>query len=89
MQKQQFRKDDEVIDIILNQRGFIKEILGEVGGVRVFVEFYDKDYNFGCGWYKESGECDVFSERPTLLHYIDGYDYSKIDFNNLPKKLKE
>ena len=86
MQKQQFRKGDEVIDIILNQRGFIKEILGGVG---VFVEFYDKDYNFGCMWYKESGECDVFSDSPTLLHYIDGYDYSKIDFNNLPKKLKE
>ena len=79
---QEFRVGDEVIDIITGQRGKILEISTNDGGnYPICVSFNEEEYN-----YTLDGRYFVDDKYPRLLHYRDDYDYSIIDFNNLPKR---
>ena len=80
---QEFKVGDEVIDIIS----------GEIGKV-TYIETPNKDsypisvdFNDDEGIYFTLNGRDFDADKhPRLLHYRDDYDYSVIDFNNLPKR---
>ena len=75
---QEFIVGDEVIDIITRQKGKIHEINTNDGSpcpICVSTKSYTLD-----------GKYYVNDKYPRLLHYRDDYDYSIIDFNNLPKR---
>ena len=78
----QFRVGDEVIDIITRQKGKIFKISAKDNSVfSMYVDFNErKDI------YALDGRYYAIDKYPRLLHYRDDYDYSIIDFNNLPKR---
>ncbi len=75
---QEFKVGDEVIDIITRQRGKIHQIFTNDNSpcpICVSTKSYTLD-----------GRYYVSDKYPRLLHYRDDYDYSIINFNNLPKR---
>ena len=80
---QEFKVGDKVIDIISGQ-------IGKVIGIDtllkikypIFVEFDDNE----TARFTLDGKYYGIDKYPRLLHYRDDYDYSAINFNNLPKK---
>ncbi len=81
---QKFKVGDEVIDIILGQKGKIHQISTDDNSIfPIYVSF-----NEGNITYTLDGRFHIHEKRPRLLHYRDDYDYDVIDFNNLPKRQK-
>ena len=78
---QEFKIGDEVIDIITGQRGKIVEI-GTNDNIifPIYVNFNEGEN------YILDGRYYTDDKYPRLLHYRSDYDYSIIDFNNLPKR---
>ena len=79
---QGFRVGDKVIDILLYEVGVVQDINYSPNipyGLSVEFKSGFKSYTIN-GCYLP--EC----KNPQLLHYRDDYDYSIIDFNNLPKR---
>jgi hypothetical protein len=80
---QVFRVGDKVYDIMLREIGIVTKII--LNDVSAFpIEVYYED----CGrvLYALEGRFLSRDKYPRLLHYRDDYDYSVIDFNNLPKR---
>ena len=77
---QEFRVGDKVIYYITNKIGIVARIIKHK-----FENKIDIVVNFGIN---DICEYEISSdiERPFLLHYREDYDYSVIDFNNLPKR---
>lgn len=80
---QEFKVGDKVIDII---RGRIGKVIGiytlNKDSYPIFVDFDD---NQTAAFTLDGKYCSI-DKYPRLLHYRDDYDYSVIDFNNLPKR---
>ena len=81
---QEFRVGDEVIDIISGRRGKIHQIsTNGISAFPIYVDFNETgSYTLDGRYYTD----DKYDKYPRLLHYRDDYDYSVIDFNNLPKR---
>lgn len=74
---QDFKNGDEAIDYIKGSRG------------RVIINDYNHTAYSVClngSYYTLNGKLKFSDVCPRLLHYRDDYDYTKIDFNNLPKR---
>jgi hypothetical protein len=83
---QVFRVGDKVYDIMLREIGIVTKII--LNDVSAFpIEVYYED----CGrvLYALEGRFLSRDKYPRLLHYRDDYDYSVIDFNNLPKRQEQ
>ena len=78
---QEFKVGDKVIDIIYGEIGVIKYINLDAA-YSIHVSFSDNTSDE----YLINGACRLYYKTPQLLHYRDDYDYSVIDFNNLPKR---
>lgn len=74
---QEFKVDDKVIDIITGKRGKVTNINKD--NYSIFVNFNEAGLTLDGRNYSDD-------KYPRLLHYRDDYDYSVIDFNNLPKR---
>ncbi|MDD2192653.1 MAG: hypothetical protein PHO12_08975 [Bacteroidales bacterium] len=81
---QEFRIGDEVIDIYTRQRGKIFRI--DTNNKNIFIVYVN--FNEKKDIYTLDGRLYFNDKYPRLLHYRDDYDYSIIDFNNLPKRQK-
>jgi hypothetical protein len=79
---QEFRVGDKVYDILLGKIGIVKRILNDISAFP--IEVYYEDY--GRVLYAHEGKFSSKDKYPRLLHYRNDYDYSVIDFNNLPKR---
>lgn len=80
---QEFRVGDKVYDILLGEIGIVKNII--LNNVSAFpIEVYYE--SCGIVFYALEGKYLSRDKYPRLLHYRDDYDYSVIDFNNLPKR---
>jgi hypothetical protein len=77
---QEFRVGDKVIDIISGLRGKIIDI--NTLNNSIFVDFDENEIAV----FTLDGRDYSIDKYPRLLHYRDDYDYSVIDFNNLPKR---
>ena len=80
---QEFKVGDKVYDIMLREIGIVTKII--LNDVSAFpIEVYYED----CGrvLYALEGRFLSRDKYPRLLHYRNDYDYSVIDFNNLPKR---
>lgn len=77
---QEFKIGDKVINIITGKRGKITyiETLNK-NNYPIFVDFNESGFTL-------DGRYCTDDKYPRLLHYRDDYDYTTIDFNNLPKK---
>ena len=82
---QEFRVGDKVIDIIKGKIGKVISINTLNKDDAIFVDFND-DVTTG---YTLDGRYYSMDKYPRLLHYRDDYDYSVIDFNNLPKRQEQ
>jgi len=79
-----FRSGDEVIDIISGKKGKVLIEDNLVLYYIILVKFEDgSKIN-----YMTDGRININDKRPRLFHYIKDYDYSKIDWNDLPKKIR-
>ena len=80
-ENQKFKVGDKVIDIITGQIGVVSKINILTNELLVLINTKNiyKAYNL-------NGKYNDFDKYPMLLHYRDDYDYSVIDFNNLPKR---
>ena len=80
---QEFKVGDEVVDIISGRRGKVAYIDSlNKDSSPIFVDFNDDE-----GLYFTLNGREYYTDKhQRLLHYRDDYDYSVIDFNNLPKK---
>lgn len=79
---QEFRIGDKVIDIITRQIGKILEIsTNDDSNFPIYISF-----NKSKEAYTLDGRYSINDRYPRLLHYRDDYDYSIIDFNNLPER---
>lgn len=80
---QEFKVGDEVVDIISGRRGKVTHIDAiNKDSSPIFVDFNDDE-----GLYFTLNGREYYTDKhQRLLHYRDDYDYSVIDFNNLPKK---
>ena len=80
---QEFKVGDKVIDII---RGRIGKVIGintlTKDSYPISVEFNDNEVIS----FTLDGRDYIRDKYPRLLHYRDDYDYSVINFNNLPKR---
>ena len=80
---QEFKVEDKVIDII---KGKIGKVIGidtlTKGSYPISVEFNDNEVIS----FTLDGRDYIRDKYPRLLHHRDDYDYSVIDFNNLPKR---
>ena len=85
---QSFKVGDKVIDIISREIGLVKGInLKESTLNKLKVEFHDEiPNNYQKLDYSLDGRYANIDKYPRLLHYRDNYDYTKIDFNNLPQR---
>ena len=79
---QEFKVGDEVVDIIKGKIGKIISINTLNKDDAIFVDF-NEDETTG---YTLDGKYYSLDKYPRLLHYRDDYDYSVIDFNNLPRR---
>ncbi len=80
---QKFKVGDEVIDIITGQRGKIFKISTNDDAILpIYVSSNEREEVY----YALDGRYYSSDKYPRLLHYRDDYDYSIIDFNNLPKR---
>ncbi len=81
---QEFKLGDEVIDIFTRQRGKILQIgTNDGGNFPIYVNFNEVEgYTLDGRYYSDD-------KYPRLLHYRNDYDYSIIDFNNLPKSKRQ
>lgn len=82
---QKFRVGNKVIDVITGKIGKVTciDVLNNDDIYPVLVDFNDDGLYFTL----DGREYDT-DKHPSLLHYRDDYDYSVIDFNNLPKEQK-
>jgi hypothetical protein len=80
---QEFKIGDKVYDIILGKVGIVKEINLQAGTAFLLKVVFE---NYGTVFYPLEGKSLSRDKYPRLLHYRDDYDYSGIDFNNLPKR---
>ena len=72
---QEFKEKDNVIDIITGRKGVVK-----ITGYSPYsVAVNGRTYTL-------KGKGIIDDIYPRLLHYRDDYDYTKIDFNNLPQR---
>lgn len=78
MENQNFKVGDEVFDILTQKKGVVEKMLGSA---LIKVEYKNVKK-----MYYMSGKSDEADKYPVLLHYNEDYDYTKPDFNNLPKK---
>lgn len=80
---QEFKIGDKVIDIISGVKGKVTciDTLNN-DSYPIFVEFNDNEE----ASFTLDGRYYSSDKHPSLLHYRDDYDYSVIDFNNLPKR---
>lgn len=79
---QEFKVGDKVIDILTGQRGKIIEInTNDDNPLPIYVSFSKgkEPYTLDGRYYPED-------KYPRLIHYRVDYDYSIINFNNLPKR---
>ena len=84
MNNQEFKIHDKVIDILIMK-------VGEIVSMTSMFQYYpikvifdgDKEIQ---DYYTEQGLRQTNFKTPSLLHYVEGYDYNKIDFDNLPKR---
>lgn len=81
---QDFRINDNVIDIITRARGKISEINTNDNILPMYVSLNEGEY-----FYTLDGRRFIHDKYPRLLHYRDDYDYDVIDFNNLPKSKRQ
>ena len=94
---QEFKVGDKVIDIIRGKRGkvtcietlnkdsysiFVDFDDNETASYSIFVDFDDNE----TASFTLDGRYYSIDKYPRLLHYRDDYDYSVIDFNNLPQR---
>lgn len=80
MKNPEFKEKDKVIDIIKGTTGIISKISHEpIDELIVVMNGIDSRYDLD-GRYNDT---DRF---PRLAHLRTDYDYSKIDFNNLPQR---
>ena len=79
---QEFKVGDEVVDIIKGKIGKVISINTLNKDDAIFVDF-NEDETTG---YTLDGKYYSLDKYPRLLHYRDDYDYSVIDFNNLPRR---
>jgi hypothetical protein len=81
---QEFKVGDKVYDII---RGRIGKVIGintlNKDSCSILIDFNDNDEEI---YFTLNGRNYDTDKHPRLLHYRDDYDYSVIDFNNLPKR---
>lgn len=82
---QEFKLGDEVIDIISRRRGRVVKIHDPNSRFPVIVKFNDEEV----ASFSLDGRYYSIDKYPRLLHYRDDYDYSVIDFNNLPKRQED
>jgi hypothetical protein len=83
---QEFKLGDEVIDIIRGRRGKIIDINTLIkDSYPISAEFNDNEVIS----FTLDGRDYNSDKYPRLLHYRDDYDYSVIDFNNLPKRQED
>jgi hypothetical protein len=80
MKNQEFKEQDKVIDIITGKNGIISKINHiPIDELIVLMNGIDSRYNL-------DGKYNDTDKYPRLLHFRTDYDYSKIDFNNLPQR---
>ena len=79
---QEFRVGDKVYDIMYKSCGIITNISKGKTGYPLIVKLENGKINT----YTIDGRVSSCYKTPHLLHYRDDYDYSVIDFNNLPKR---
>lgn len=79
---QEFKVGDKLIDII---RGRIGKVIGINTLNKDNAIFVDFDEHETAGFTLD-GKYYSLDKYPRLLHYRDDYDYSVIDFNNLPRR---
>lgn len=79
---QKFRVGDKVIDILTGQIGVVSKINILINELAVLINTNENIYIY----YNLDGKFNNTDKYPRLLHYRDDYDYSVIDFNNLPKR---
>jgi hypothetical protein len=80
---QEFRVRDKVIDFISGQRGKVTNIdTLNNDSYSILVGFNDND----TAGFTLDGRYHSTDKYPRLLHYRKDYDYSVIDFNNLPQR---
>lgn len=79
-----FKVGDEVIEILT---GIIYDIV-EYDSESVHRPFrlIKKEHSSTYCWMLLDGRMSDEDKYPTFLHFREDYDYSKIDFNNLPKR---
>ena len=81
-----FRINDKVYDILLKEVGIVQDIeYSSSIPYGLSVEF-KVEFKSGLKSYTINGHYIPKYKNPQLLHYRDDYDYSIIDFNNLPKR---
>jgi hypothetical protein len=84
---QEFKVGDKVYDII---RGRIGKVIGintlNKDSCSILIDFNDNDEEI---YFTLNGRNYDTDKHPRLLHYRDDYDYSVIDFNNLPKRQED
>ena len=81
-ENQKFKVGDKVIDIITGQIGVVSKINILTNELLVLINTKENIYKA----YNLNGKYNDSDKYPMLLHYRDDYDYSVIDFNNLPKR---
>ena len=81
-ENQKFKVEDKVIDIITGQIGVVSKINILTNELLVLINTKKNIYKA----YNLNGKYNDSDKYPMLLHYRDDYDYSVIDFNNLPKR---
>ena len=81
---QKFRVGDKVIDIIIGEIGFVKNI--DLNNKFTPCQLEVNLNNNKAKSYTLEGKYFSNNKKPQLLHYRDDYNYDVIDFNNLPKR---
>lgn len=83
---QEFKVGDKVIDIISGQIGKVTKIdTLNNDSYSILVDFNNNEIVR----FTLDGRYYGIDKYPRLLHYRDDYDYSVIDFNNLPKRQEQ
>ena len=81
-ENKEFKIGDKVINIITGQIGVVSKINILKNELAVLINTNENIYIY----YTLDGKFNNTDKYPRLLHYRDDYDYSVIDFNNLPKR---
>lgn len=84
MHLEEFKIGDKVIDILTKEIGVVIDDIQQYkihGGIcDITIAFYNGNVEY-CTKFGKFNKKDI---KPRILYYRDDYDYSVIDFNNLP-----